>query len=269
MTAILNSSRRRAWGRASSCLRICSADARRRPRRRDLTAGALIAVLVRGLDGHRAGGLQARAATARLVPVGIAPSLLWGIAGCGGGPWWRPGSSEIIVGALVGGPRRLRRHALRHGTYAGASFYDRGGAPMVDVQSLRMKDGTILMKALAAAVHALDGLRARPRRSGRCSRWSPSTSIKQLPVVPRVKGYKACRSPTGDAAQGMEGDWRCRRNGRCDGRRQDVGLAGRPFASVSSLSHPLGSSAVLCGTCEPGGLRILRGAACATIAGKP
>ncbi len=56
------------------------------------------------------------------------------------------GLSEIIVGALVAA---LSFGATRFAhTYAGASFYDRGGAPMVDVQSLRMKDGTILMKAL-------------------------------------------------------------------------------------------------------------------------
>ena len=61
-----------------------------------------------------------------------------------------------------GGARRLRGHALRPRFTTGASFYDRGGAPMVDVQSLRMKDGTILMKAFAVAVDAVDGLYASP-----------------------------------------------------------------------------------------------------------
>ena len=133
-----------------------------------------------------------------LCALGIALAL-WGIVGWIAG--LGAGLSEIIVGALVA--------ALSFGTtrfahtYAGASFYDRGGAPMVDVQSLRMKDGTILMKALLLQSMP-STVYIKPEEVWKVLTMVPFDLIKQMPVF-LYQGYKACKSK-GDAAKGMEGN---------------------------------------------------------------
>ena len=127
-----------------------------------------------------------------LCALGIALAL-WGIVGWIAG--LGAGLSEIIVGALVAA---LSFGATRFAhTYAGASFYDRGGAPMVDVKSLRMKDDTILMKALLLQSMP-STVYVRPDEVWKVLTMIPFDLVKQLPAF-LVKGYKDCRAQQKEA----------------------------------------------------------------------
>ena len=74
---------------------------------------------------------------------------------------------------------------------------------MVDVQSLRMKDGAILMKALLLQSMP-STVYIKPEEVWKVLTMVPFDLIKQMPVF-LYQGYKACKSK-GDAAKGMEGN---------------------------------------------------------------
>lgn len=150
----------------------------------DLCAGAVVAALSLGVvlgKEYRVGLDYGVAAVGALL-------VVWGVvdavAALGGAP-----ANEIIVGlliALVG--FGATRFAV---TYDGASFYDRGGAPMVDVKSLRMKDDTILMKALLLQSMP-STVYVRPDEVWKVLTMVPFDLIKQMPGY-LYKGYKECR----------------------------------------------------------------------------
>lgn len=156
----------------------------------DLMAGALIVVLAGASTGMKEYNPGCDWA---LVFVGCAFAV-WGIADAaaslGGAP-----VSEIIFGLLVA---LVAFGATRFTTvYDGASFYDRGGAPMVDVKSLRMKDDTILMKALLLQSMP-STVYVRPDEVWKVLTMIPFDLVKQLPAF-LVKGYKDCRAQQKEA----------------------------------------------------------------------
>ena len=111
---------------------------------------------------------------------------LWGAVGWAMG--LGSGLNEIIVGTLVAlisfGATRFAR------TYATASFYDRGGAPMVDVKSLRMKDGDILMKALLLQSMP-STVYVKPDEVWKVLTMVPFDLIKRMPGY-LLRGYREC-----------------------------------------------------------------------------
>ena len=164
--------------------------------------------------------------------------------------------SEIIVGALVAA---LSFGATRFAhTYAGASFCDRGGAPMVDVQSLRMKDGTILMKALLLQSMP-STVYIKPEEVWKVLTMVPFDLIKQMPVF-LYQGYKPVRA----RAMRQRG-WRATSSVVVTGAAMGGGrtlVLPPPFRFRSlRIAAPL--------FCGLRGVHGSRGAACATIAPKP
>lgn len=153
----------------------------------DLMAGALIVVLAgvsTGMKEYNPGCDWA------LVFVGCAFAV-WGIADAaaslGGAP-----VNEIIFGLLVA---LVAFGATRFTTvYDGASFYDRGGAPMVDVKSLRMKDDTILMKALLLQSMP-STVYVRPDEVWKVLTMIPLRPRQAAPRVPR-EGLQGLPGPT-------------------------------------------------------------------------
>lgn len=118
--------------------------------------------------------------------VGIALAI-WGIVGAvmdlGSG------ANEVLVGLIAAG---LALVATRFTTtYKTASFYDRGGAPMVDVQSLRYKDGDILMKALLLQSMP-STVYVKPDEVWKVLTMVPFDLVKQMPGF-MYRGYKMCK----------------------------------------------------------------------------
>lgn len=116
-----------------------------------------------------------------------AATAVWGVAALAAGMGF--GVNEIVSGLLVA---MLSFAATRfRGTYAGASFYDRGGSPMVDVQSLRLKDGDILMKALLLQSMP-STVYVRPEEVWKVITMVPFDLIKALPGY-LYRGYRICK----------------------------------------------------------------------------
>ena len=150
----------------------------------DLMAGALIVVLAGASTGMKEYNPGCDWA---LVFVGCAFAV-WGIADAaaslGGAP-----VNEIIFGLLVA--------LVAFGATRFTTVYDRGGAPMVDVKSLRMKDDTILMKALLLQSMP-STVYVRPDEVWKVLTMIPFDLVKQLPAF-LVKGYKDCRAQQKEA----------------------------------------------------------------------
>lgn len=126
-------------------------------------------------------------ATLDYIVLGVGISLaVWGVVGWAAG--LGAGLNEIIVGVLAVlfsfGATRFAR------TYASASFYDRGGAPMVDVKSLRMKDGDILMKALLLQSMP-STVYVKPDEVWKVLTMIPFDLIKKMPGY-LLRGYREC-----------------------------------------------------------------------------
>lgn len=145
-------------------------------------------VLGRRLDGLK--GVQPAAIGAVFVDAPSRCGSADAAASLGGAP-----VNEVIFGLLAA---LVAFGATRFTTvYDGASFYDRGGAPMVDVKSLRMKDDTILMKALLLQSMP-STVYVRPDEVWKVLTMIPFDLVKQLPGF-LVKGYKDCRAQQKEA----------------------------------------------------------------------
>lgn len=134
-----------------------------------------------------------------LCALGIALAL-WGIVG-----WLRPGGPGF--GARSSSVRLLRPSAFgatrfAH-TYAGASFYDRGGSAYGGRSEPAHERRYHPHEGFAVAVDAVDGL-YQAEEVWKVLTMVPFDLIKQMPVF-LYQGYKACKSK-GDAAKGMEGN---------------------------------------------------------------
>lgn len=121
--------------------------------------------------------------------------VAWGVVGLfanlGGA-----GANEIIVGALIAIIAFVA--TCFSVPYKGASFYDRGGAPMVDVKSLRLKDDTILMKAML--LQSMPSMvYVRPDEVWKVLTMIPFDLIKGLPKF-LVQGYRTCKLQEKEAA---------------------------------------------------------------------
>lgn len=120
--------------------------------------------------------------------------VVWGIVGWAMG--LGSGLNEIITGVLAAG---LAFVATRFTTtYSQASFYDRGGAPMVDVKSLRMKDDTILMKALLLQSMP-STVYVKSDEVWKVLTMIPFDLIKRMPKY-LISGYKTCKAQEREAA---------------------------------------------------------------------
>ncbi len=149
-----------------------------------MTAGAILAIL--GIASAKQKEYKPAMDYAACA-LGVALAV-WGIVGWALG--LGAGLNEIIVGAFAA---LLAALATRFTvTYDAASFYDRGGAPMVDVQSLRMKDNTILMKALLLQSMP-STVYVKPGEVWKVLTMIPSDLIRSLPGF-LVAGYKECKA---------------------------------------------------------------------------
>lgn len=128
-----------------------------------------------------------KAADYVLIGLGVC-LVVWGIVSLFGN-LGAAGVNEIVVGVLVAA---LAFAATCFAVpYEGASFYDRGGAPMVDVKSLRLKDDTILMKAMLLQSMP-STVYVRPDEVWKVLTMIPFDLIKGLPGF-LVQGYKTCK----------------------------------------------------------------------------
>lgn len=122
-----------------------------------------------------------------LVALGVCLAV-WGLLAAvfGFGNAW---GNDIVLGALIA---LVAFGATRFAfSYEVASFYDRGGAPMVDVKGLRLKDDEILMKALLLQSMP-STVYVRPDEVWKVLTMIPFDLIKKMPGF-LVRGYKMCK----------------------------------------------------------------------------
>lgn len=112
---------------------------------------------------------------------------VWGVIGAVMG--LGSGANEVLVGLIAAALAFIATRFTT--TYKTASFYDRGGAPMVDVQSLRYKDGDILMKALLLQSMP-STVYVKPDEVWKVLTMVPFDLIKQMPGF-LYRGYKICK----------------------------------------------------------------------------
>jgi hypothetical protein len=102
---------------------------------------------------------------------------------------WGVGTNGIITGALVSTIAFVTTRFTP--AYEGATFYDRGGATMVDLKSIRIKDGDLLMKAMLLQSMP-STIYVRPDEIWKVITMLPAEVIFAIPKL-LITGYRLCR----------------------------------------------------------------------------
>jgi len=106
------------------------------------------------------------------------------------------GVNAIISGLLIAAISSVATRFTK--VYKGASFYDRGGAPMLDLESLRVKDGNILMKALLLQSMP-STVYVKPEEVWKILTMIPPEFLFAMPKY-LYTGYKVCKEQEAKAA---------------------------------------------------------------------